>query len=337
MKNHAQASLLSLVLACHCTFNNQLLCMEEPSCKRTEIPVVSSEQLNKKLLIAAYNLDLETVRLLLKAGANVNAQDCQVTPLHCAVIYDDDNLNSVSNDNLGMVKLLLNNHAKINAHDGGGNTPLHTALDSGCPPEVIRFLLNNRAKVNAQNNKGDTPLHTALYDCCQPGVILLLLNAGANVRARNKQGATPLHYAASRGNPEVVQLLLDAHANVDARARMGYTPLHEAAENDNLNVVQILLKAGANVNAQDALGDTPLHGAAKKGHLDVVRSLVGLAHIPQDLGAIVVNAWANAPIEICQLMFSFISIDLDIRNIHGQTAFDVATTDEIKDLLRPIA
>jgi ankyrin repeat protein len=70
---------------------------------------------------------------------------------------------------------------------------------------VAELLLANHAKVNARDNSGLTPLHEAAYG--HTNVVELLLANHAEVNARNKSGLTPLHYAVSCGYKDVAELL----------------------------------------------------------------------------------------------------------------------------------
>ena len=64
----------------------------------------------------------DTVRILIKAGANVNTFFGQIkwTPLHSAVMFND----------LTMVKLLVEGKAEVNAKDSNGRTPLRFTYDA---------------------------------------------------------------------------------------------------------------------------------------------------------------------------------------------------------------
>ncbi|CAB4029582.1 serine threonine- phosphatase 6 regulatory ankyrin repeat subunit B-like, partial, partial [Paramuricea clavata] len=64
---------------------------------------------------------------------------------------------------------------------------------------ILQLLLNHGASVNAVNEEGYTPLHGAASRG-HDGILQLLLNHGASVNAVNEEGYTPLHDAASRGH-----------------------------------------------------------------------------------------------------------------------------------------
>lgn len=100
---------------------------------------------------------IESIKLLIASGANVNARDDNGnTPLHGA-----------SSSFRGFTDL----------------------------PEIIRILLDAGAKVDARNNDGVTPLMRAAYTNAAENAEALIA-AGADVNAKTKGGLTPLWYAA---------------------------------------------------------------------------------------------------------------------------------------------
>jgi ankyrin repeat protein len=90
--------------------------------------------------------------------------------------------------------------------DKNGNTPLHHA-SANDNVKIVRHLLNEGANVNVQNNDGNTPLHFAA-EKGRLGVIRLLLERRADVNVQDKDGNTPLVSAAVGGHVDVVRVLL---------------------------------------------------------------------------------------------------------------------------------
>lgn len=94
----------------------------------------------------------DTVKMLIRAGANVNAKDMYGrTPLHKA---------AADIHTTWMAKLLVEAGPDVNAKDGNGYTPLHVAAYFG-NWSAAKVLIKAGADVNAKNNKGETPFDVA--------------------------------------------------------------------------------------------------------------------------------------------------------------------------------
>jgi ankyrin repeat protein len=207
---------------------------------------------------AAYNDDLETAKMLMAAGVDVQATNHYgVTPLSLAC----------QNGNGDLVTRLLTSGADPNAALRGGETPLMTASRTG-KPGPVRALLERGARVDAKEKHGQTALMWAA-DEGHAAVVELLLNAGADFRtALPDAGFTPLLFAAREGRIEVIRTLLKAGADVNEaieprkaggrNPRKGMSPLLFAVENGHFDLAVALLESGADPNDQRS-GFTPLH------------------------------------------------------------------------------
>jgi uncharacterized protein len=223
---------------------------------------------------------VDCARVLLKAGAEINAQDPnEMTPMVMALI----------NGHYDFAVFLLDQGADPNIADETGRTPLYAAVDDHTMPEsnlpapreidnkltsmdVIQALLAKGANVNAQLAK-QTPYRTKV-------------DRGADTMLTT--GTTPLLRAAKAGDTEAMQVLLAKGADVKITTKFGITPIMAAAglgtkeedttgrkktEAEAIASIKLCLDAGADINAANNQGDTALHGAAQKGWDDVVQFL----------------------------------------------------------------
>jgi RNA polymerase sigma factor (sigma-70 family) len=126
--------------------------------------------------LSAHYGHLETTRLLLQRGADVNAiarHPLQVTPLHAALFGRQ----------VETARLLIDHGADVNARRGGigwpraGWTALHYAAGYGFR-DLIEPLLERGAAIDAKDDEGRTPVEIAI-DEKQHEAAELLLRRGA--------------------------------------------------------------------------------------------------------------------------------------------------------------
>lgn len=216
---------------------------------------------NTPLHEAARRGNLDVVRILLEAGADIHATGPHLTPLHAAA----------SGGAAEIVHALLDAGADVNAGVGGYGTPLLHAVQTRRDGEaVVIVLLWAGADPDARDERGTTPLYEAAY-ADRPAAIRALLEAGADPDALTDHGASPLHAAAAYAGPEVIALLAEAGVDPNGLDGNSLAPLHHAVlsgrggrsfemreERWKLRA-SALLEAGADLNVRTATGDTPLH------------------------------------------------------------------------------
>jgi ankyrin repeat protein len=154
---------------------------------------------------AAMHGDRNSVRSLLKQGADVNAaQPDGMTALHWAADRGDAEL----------AGMLLYAGANPNAMTRIGEyTPLHVASRDG-NAAVIKMLLEKGADAAAKTtNSGVTPLHLAAASG-NIEAVSALLEKKVDVNAKeNEWGQTPLTFAAAQNRADVIKVLIQHGAN----------------------------------------------------------------------------------------------------------------------------
>ena len=226
------------------------------------------------LVFAAREGDIESTKLLLDAGADIN----QTTEYGWTAL-----LTAANNRNYKLGAYLMERGANVSLANKGGWTPLYLATD------------------NRNIEGGDYPVPRADMDHLD--FIKLLLAKGADVNARVNEntlqrtiftnqwflesGATPFIRAAQSSDLELMKLLLAHGADPKAKTDHNDTGLtvsagigwvdgvvYERSPKDNIEAVRLLLDLGVDPNAANNDGRTALMGAAHKGRNEIVQMLV---------------------------------------------------------------
>ncbi|HLK50060.1 MAG TPA: ankyrin repeat domain-containing protein [Bryobacteraceae bacterium] len=236
------------------------------------------------LMFAAREDDVESARVLVEAGADVNALGADGKDALGLALF---------NGSYRVASLLIDSHANVNHADAQRFTPLFWAVD--------------------RRNMETAPNFPWMVTADPLPLIKKLLDAGANAnalvnntpRARMREGsprivfATALMRAAFAGDVELVKLLLahgadphiqstDRETTLSAACGLafinGYHRQRPSAE--RLEVVKLLVDLGEDVNHADSYGITPLMAAANLGDINIVRYLIdkGADLAAHDLG-----------------------------------------------------
>ncbi|HWA22680.1 MAG TPA: ankyrin repeat domain-containing protein [Caulobacterales bacterium] len=230
------------------------------------------------LFFAAQDGDVETVKLLVAAGADVNdsAPD-GASPLVVAAHAGQS----------AIVAALLEAGADPNAA-GAGYTALHVAALRG-DVAMARALLEHGANPNARQQKGSptkrvrsghaldhrlvgaTPFILAVR-ACQYDVMRLLAAKGADPSLTVDDGRNALMVLAGPGTQEepilpesraaeAAKLAVQLGTPPSQASATGDTALHVAATRRRDLLVQALVDSGAAINARNRKGQTPLTAA----------------------------------------------------------------------------
>lgn len=247
------------------------------------------------LIIAVGNSYIDTAKILIENGADVNSVDFEGwNALNYAVNNGDIEIakllltnrakikgelllaikSPIVESRINIMKLLIDNKANINYTDENGFNPLNIAIESG-DMELTKFLITNGANVNGLMQDGVSLIGYAIAQN-NMDLLQILIENGANVNytGGDSWANTPLQTASRLGLDNVVRILLTRNADINAVDINGNTALHTAALNSQLSVVKLLLEKNPNLDIQNKVGNTALHLAVISGNIDIVGELV---------------------------------------------------------------
>jgi len=306
-------------------------------------------------LATLYN-KLDSVMLLLKAGAVLNIKDLNgKTPLDIAkensyndiitaletqeknntgenVTLLDENepklFTLIKEQKIEEIKSLISANAEnsnIDTKDYNDNTALHVACRIG-NIEIIKLLLDKGTNINAQNFSKTTPLYIAVLNN-NFDLVNLLLSKGADVNISDILGKTPLMLALqsvenqkdSDTSYKMVKLLLDNGAGLNAKDKNGEYVIHYAAKYPNINIVKLLVEKGIDVNQTDVDGNTPIYFTIKSSNKTLDKLEVIKLFLSINLNINIVNSFKQTPLHIaCQnnADLEIIKLLLDKENVN---------------------
>ena len=190
------------------------------------------------LIIAAHNGHLNSVKILLRYKADIDARGT----------------------------------LKIGNEVIEGCTPLWAAAVT-YHLDVVKLLIEQNADVDSKTSTGSTPLRAAAYHGHLDNV-RCLVESGADVNVRNNYEATPLFAACYRGHLSIVTYLIEKGAFIDLQAEEGFTALHLAVVYDHLKIVRELLALGASQSLANNRGLTPLLYACDLCSIEIVEHII---------------------------------------------------------------
>jgi ankyrin repeat protein len=241
------------------------------------------------LHVAAAVGDLETVRILVEAGADVigEADDYEVGVLGWATCF-----RTVRED---VAAYLLDHGAPLNLWTA-------IALDR---VDAVHGMIAGDATLLGTRMTRNLHRRTALHHAAaknRPHVVRLLIDLGADPNAIDATGATPLTTASQEGaDPEIIEMLIAAGARLDfltavnlerydlAEAMLAEDPsrlgadgrdtvaLHLAVNKKNHDAVRWLIAHGVDVDAKRMMWDcnhTALHMTIENGDIALARMLL---------------------------------------------------------------
>ena len=244
------------------------------------------------------------MRLLAKAGADVNAQDAAGN----SPLFYVSQMGHVSK-----ARVLVDLGAKADLKNKKAESPIFIALTGG-QTAMVQFFASKGFNLNSTNQHGQSGLVHAMLrghdrtvytaskytinwqykDPQQRGYVFHMANArnlnwlkfavehGAKgqIHQRDVKGDTPLCAAVSgsgqyknKDSHPIIRYLLSQGANINQSCHMGLTPLQYAVKRQEPLTTKLLIDAGASVNQRNADGLRALQLAINMND-DVLKALL---------------------------------------------------------------
>ena len=306
------------------------------------------------LLFAVQQHDLESVRILLEAGVDVNTASADGTTPLLAALYKWDPLgkefvagtgapapsgsSARFGADLAMARFLLDRGAKVNVADGAGYTPLHGAALAVAAVTTMgrdrsaygggRAVRTATEKARARATAVATPSGIRLDEAL--AIVKRLLDEGADPNRQTlyptsgpvgdvrinpaPPGSSAFHIAANSDCLELVKLLADHGAKPNLLRKDGHTPFSVAVLSTNVEIVKEMVGRGADLKM---IYNPTDHFADPVKPISLTRQHQTIMHIA---------AGAAAP-EVIEYLYSQ-GVGLDAKNSMGETPFDLADHQE---------
>ncbi len=227
---------------------------------------VSKQGGHNALFFAVQERNLESARLLVDAGLDVNSVAADGTTPLLASLYKwvpssrFDRGRSLNSQKFGadpaMARYLLDCGARATGSDGAGYTPLHGAALAVATFERYRRFAALLARLRPENEAAAfAPDEFTLDEALE--VARRLLEAGADPNQQTRY-PTPGPVGDVRINP----------------APPGSSALHIAADSNSLALVKMLADRGADPNLVRTDGHTPFSAAVVAGNAPIVKELI---------------------------------------------------------------
>ena len=284
-----------------------------------------NKELDEKLLKAVSEGNLEEVKKLIIAGANVNATDeCGSSILFHSIWRNDKEI----------AELLINNGADIN-DSRSGKPPLTFAARN---KEIFDLLVKHGADLELVKN--DEGFFIALVETNNLQAVELLVDHGANIESYYSNRETALMVACENNAQSVADYLIKKGADVNASDGCKRTPLMLAAEKNAKEIAEQLINRGANINASNIQGETAVSLAAGHNANDVLSLLINHGcdiNYADSMGiSLLMKAARSNSMKTAKILLEN-GVDINAVDASGTTALSYAAyyrSEEVYNLLK---
>lgn len=217
-------------------------------------------------LLEKYTIDnnLRLVSLLMEYGANSNIED------H----YGNNLLHiAVKNDSYSIINYLINkNGMDLDARDENGQTLLELYVTNN-NIDLVKKLIENGADSSIKDRNGNNLLHIAAQNDAYNIISYLMSRNSMDLDARNENGQTLLELYVTNNKIDLVKELIENGADSSTSNSKGNNLLHIAARYGSSELINLLLKKGVKANRKNEDGRLPEKVAKKAKRKDIAKQL----------------------------------------------------------------
>ncbi|XP_022795604.1 protein fem-1 homolog B-like [Stylophora pistillata] len=206
-----------------------------------ETKTKDGDDLATPYIIAARNGHLDSVKILLRYKANIEARgtlkvsigDYTEITEGCTALWA-----TAAYGHLNVMRLLIEQNAEVDCRTSAGSTPLRAAAFYGWL-NIVDYLVENGADINARKNR-DTTLPMATCYNGHMDVASYLVEHGADIHLQDTRGNTCLYYAAKGKHVEIAGKLLASGA-MQNQNRQRFKLLLKACDDCNIEMVDCFI------------------------------------------------------------------------------------------------
>lgn len=240
------------------------------------------------LILAIEKNHIETVKALLRLGANPAPTNSETNPQHLPL-----NVACKSGNYEAAELLLAQPRVKEFQQDAEGLLPLHVVAKTG-NFKLVPLLTENGADPNSKDgfNKWPAIFHSASEG--HPRTTAALIKAGAKIELKDEENYTPLFYASWEGHVNVLNVLINALQEKQSNKNL-LSPLKELSNNSTVSPTAqppsfMLNPDGANIDAIPDLSlPPPIIPLRRYGHNFLEKKIILQLHFYLGRDSIVLN------------------------------------------------
>jgi ankyrin repeat protein len=291
---------------------------------------IKDEAGNTPLHHAAIIGSIETIKLLLSKGADIDAQNTQLnTPLHEAIQSKKENISA----------LLIEKGADLNKTNIHNRTPLHRAALLN-RKRIGEMLIAKGASVDPPDKYQRTPFLIVARQTGDVEFGKLLLNKGANINSKDMDNQMALNLAAWKGFNDFIDFLLDNGAEYNTTGRDSRWMLTFSVRYGSTRLFKVVLEKEPKLLSDESFSKRIMHTAIMGGSIEIVNLLLS-KNIPLNNDA---NRYGWTPSHYAALnghaaMIQFLvkkNIDINQRTLSGKSVYNIAEENNQGEVLKTI-